>query len=207
MRHHDPVRFAFALMGPPGMLDQMMTLEYRGRTTAAPVIRYQALDRQGRPLPEVSVHSCYSSDRGELALTPGENTDLLYLRGPDAGLTADVQGEVVDLRPLDRRENPITQAVQQDAQGRELPSGGGFDHVTVVNPWPTEALSRVVAVALDAPEAGPQGAVDVVALTPTAVVVPPSSQVPIAMPADAYAAISRYFGSAFVTVKAYPAVI
>ena len=206
MRHRDPVGFEFALRGAPGILDQMMTLQYRGRTTAAPVIRYQALDQQGEPLPEVSVHSCFGTDRGEMALTPGENTDLLYWRGPDAQRTSDIRGEIVELRPLDRKENPVTQVVQHDARGIELPSGGGFDHLSVVNPWPAEALCRVVAVALDAPASGPQGAIDVVLLTPTSVVVPPSRQVAVAVPADAYAAISRYFGSAFVTVKAYPAV-
>ena len=205
MRHRVPVQFEFALLGPQGVLDLMMTLRYRGRTTAAPIIRYQALDERGHPLTGVSVHSCYGTDRGELALTPGENTDLLYLRGPDSRRTADVHGEVVELRPLDRRENPVTQVVQQDAAGRELPSGGGFDYVTVLNPWPAEALCRVVAVALDAPASGPQGAVEVVSLTPQPLVVPASSQVPLAPPPDAYAAISRYFGSAFVTVKAYPA--
>jgi hypothetical protein len=205
MARRDPVRFEFALMGAQGILDQMMTLQYRGRTTAAPVIHYQALDDRGQPLTGVSVHSCYGTDRGEMALTPGENTDLLYLRGPDARLTADVQGEVLELHPLDRRENPVTQVVQQDAAGHELPSGGGFDYVTVLNPWPAEALCRVVAVALDAPESGPQGAVEVVSLTRQPVVVPSSGQVALTPPPEAYAAISRYFGSAFVTVKAYPA--
>lgn len=206
MRRREPVSFEFALIGSDGLLDQMMTLQYRGKTTAAPLFRYQALGRDGQPLTEVVVHSCYGTDRGEMALTPGENTDLLYLRGSDARLTADVTGAIVELRDLDRRENPITQVIQNDAQGRELPSGGGFDHLTVVNPWPVEALSRVVAVALDAPESGPQGAIEVVSLTPHPVVIPANSAVQLLPPPDAHAAIGRYFGSAFVTVKAYPAV-
>ena len=197
--------FAFTPIGSSGFLDQVMTLRYRGRTTAAPVIRYQARDRTGQPLPEVRVHSCYGTDRGEMALTPGENTDLLYLRGPSAHLTADVTGEIVELRPLDRRENPIPQVAQNDAHGRELPSGGGFDYLTVINPWPAEACCRVVAVALDSPTSGPQGAIEVVSLTPQPLVVPASTEVPLTPPTDAYAAISRYFGAAFVTVKAYPA--
>ncbi len=183
----------------------MMTLPYRGKTCAAPVIRYQALDRDGRPLPDVSVHSCYGTAHGAMALTPGENTDLLYLRGASAHETADVTGEIVELRTLDRKENPVTQVIQNDEHGSELPSGQGFHHVTVVNPWPAEASCRVVAVALDAPESGPQGAIEVVTLTPDPVVVARSSQVAVVPPAEAYAAISRYFGSSFVTVKAYPA--
>ena len=205
MWRREPVSFQFSLIGSSGFLDQVMTLRYRGETTAAPVVRYQALDRTGRPLADAGVHSCYGTDRGELALTPGENTDLLYWRGPQAHLTADVAAEIVDLRPLDRRENPITQVAQNDAQGRELPSGGGFDYVTVINPWPVEAYCRVVAVALDAPESGPQGALEVVPLTPQPLVVPANTQGPLSPPPDAYAAISRYFGAAFVTVKAYPA--
>ena len=197
--------FSFALVGVHGLLDLMMTWEYRGRTTAAPILAYQALDRHGRPLSGVTVHSCYGTDRGALALTPGENTDLLYLRGVDAPLTADVVGQVVELRPLNRRENPVTQVLQQDDRGTELPSGGGFHHLTVVNPWRPEALCHVVAVALDAPESGPQGAIEVVPLTPEPVVVPGNSQITLAPSAEAYAAISRYFGSSFVTVKAYPA--
>ncbi|HEU4545996.1 MAG TPA: hypothetical protein VFR88_06865, partial [Microlunatus sp.] len=61
------------------------------------------------------------------------------------------------------------------------------------------------AVALDSPQAGPQGALEVVAMTSEPIVVAARSQVPLLPPADAYAAISRYFGSSFVTVKAYPA--
>jgi hypothetical protein len=205
MSRRDPVSFEFALLGPSGVLDLMMTLQYRGKTTAAPVIRYRALDRDGRPLPDVSVHSCYGTGHGEMALTQGENTDLLYLRGPSAHLTADVTGEIVELRPLDRKQNPVTQVIQNDEQGFELPSGQGFHHVTVVNPWSAEASCRVVAVALDAPESGPQGAVEVVSLTPDPVLVAGSSQVAVVPPAEAYAAISRYFGSSFVTVKTYPA--
>jgi hypothetical protein len=197
--------FSFALVGEDGVLDQMMTLQYRGRTTAAPILSYQALDRQGHPLSEVTVHSCYGTDRGVLALTPGENTDLLVLRGGDAHLTADVAGQVVELRPLDRRENPVTQVIQQDELGNELPSGGGFHHLTVVNPWRPDALCHVVAVALDAPESGPQGAIEVVPLTPEPVVVTGNSGLSLTPPAEAYAAISRYFGSSFVTVKAFPA--
>jgi hypothetical protein len=197
--------FSFALVGEDGVLDQMMTLQYRGRTTAAPILSYQALDRQGHPLSEVTVHSCYGTDRGVLALTPGENTDLLVLRGGDAHLTADVAGQVVELRPLDRRENPVTQVIQQDERGNELPSGGGFHHLTVVNPWRPDALCHVVAVALDAPESGPQGAIEVVPLTPEPVVVTGNSGLTLTPPAEAYAAISRYFGSSFVTVKAFPA--
>lgn len=197
--------FSFALVGEDGVLDQMMTLQYRGRTTTAPILSYQALDRQGHPLSEVTVHSCYGTDRGVLALTPGENTDLLVLRGGDAHLTADVAGQVVELRPLDRRENPVTQVIQQDEHGNELPSGGGFHHLTVVNPWRPDALCHVVAVALDAPESGPQGAIEVVPLTPEPVVVAGNSGLTLTPPAEAYAAISRYFGSSFVTVKAFPA--
>lgn len=142
----------------------------------------------------MDVHSCYGTDRGEMALTPGENTDLLYLRGSDARLTVDVSGTIVELRPLDRKENPVTQVVQNDAQGRELPSGGGFDYLTVVNPWPAEALSRVVAVALDAPGSGPQGAIEVVSLTPHPVVVPANSMV-----------INGSLGSALVVPRPLPA--
>ncbi len=205
MSRRDPVRFEFALLGPSGVLDLMMTLQYRGKTCAAPVIRYQALDGYGRPLPEVSVHSCYGTGHGEMALTPGENTDLLYLRGANAQETADVTGEIVELRPLDRKANPVTQVIQNDEHGSELPSGQGFHHVTVVNPGASEASCRVVAVALEAPDTGPQGAVEVVRLTADPVMVARGSQVAVVPPAEAYAAISRYFGSSFVTVKAYPA--
>ena len=46
---------------------------------------------------------------------------------------------------------------------------------------------------------------EVVAMTSEPIVVAARSQVPLLPPPDAYAAISRYFGSSFVTVKAYPA--
>jgi hypothetical protein len=200
----DPVIFDFALCGPPGVLDQMMTLRYQGQTTAAPVIRYRALDEQGRTI-DVEVHSCYGSDRGEMALTDGENTDLLYFRGPDAHLAVDVAAEIVELRPLERPENPITLVVQNDADDNELPSGRGFDHLTVVNQSPTEALCRVVAIALDEPGRGSQGAIAVVPMTQEPLLVPPRGQVRLDPPPAAYAEISRYFGSSWVTVKSYPA--
>ena len=200
----DPVSFDFALRGPDGVIDQMMTIHYHGQTTAAPVIRYRALDEHGRSL-GVEVHSCYGSDRGEMALTDGENTDLLYLRGPDSHLTVDVAAEIVELRTLERPQNPITLVVQNDADGNELPSGGGFDHLTVVNPSPMEALCRVVAIALDEPRSGPQGAIAVVPMTQEPLLVPSRSQVRLDPPSAAYAAISPYFGSSWVTVKSYPA--
>ena len=200
----DPVSFDFALRGPDGVLDQMMTIQYQGQTTAAPVIRYRALDEQGRPL-DVEVHSCYGSDRGEMALTDGENTDLLYFRGADAHLTVDVAAEIVELRTLERPQNPITLVVQNDVDGNELPSGGGFDHLTVVNPSPMEALCRVVAIALDEPGSGPQGAIAVAPMTQEPLLVPPRGQVRLNPPSAAYAAISPYFGSSWVTAKSYPA--
>ncbi len=182
----------------------MMTIHYQGQTTAAPVIRYRALDEHGRSL-DVEVHSCYGSDRGEMALTDGENTDLLYFRGPDTHLTVDVAAEIVELRTLERPQNPTTLVVQNDADGNELPSGGGFDHLTVVNPSPMEALCRVVAIALDEPGSGPQGAVAVVPMTQQPLLVPPRSQVRLDPPSAADAAIRPYFGSSWVTVKSYPA--
>ena len=205
MWQRQPIGFDFSLIGSDGVLDQMMTLQYRGKTTAVPTIRYEALDQRGDRLADVSVRSCYGTDRGELALTPGENTDLLYLRGDSAHLTADVAAEVVDLRPQARRENPVAQVAQLDDQGGELPSGGGFHHLAVLNPWSAEAWCRVVAVALDSPQSGPQGALDVVAMTSEPIVVAARSQVPLLPEPDAYAAISRHFGTSFVTVKAYPA--
>ena len=203
-RRRDPVTFDFALFGPDGVIDQMMTIQYQGETTAAPVIRYRALDEHRRTL-RVEVHSCYGSDRGELALTDGENTDLLYFRGPDTHLTVDVAAEIAELRPLERPRNPITLVVQNDADGNEVPSGGGFDHLTVVNPSPMEALCRVVAVALDQPGSGPQGAIAVVQITQEPLQVPPRSQVRLDPPSAAYTAISPYFGASWVTVKSYPA--
>jgi hypothetical protein len=205
MWQRQPISFDFSLIGSDGVLDQMMTLQYRGRTTAVPTISYEALDRRGERLADVSVHSCYGTDRGELALTPGENTDLLYLRGDSAHLTADVVAEVVDLRTQERRENPVAQVAQLDDQGGELPSGGGFHHLAVLNPWSAEARCRVVAVALDSPQSGPQGALEVVAMTSEPLVVAARSQVPLLPPSEAYAVISRHFGTSFVTVKAHPA--
>lgn len=205
MWQRQPIKFDFSLVGSKGVLDQMMTLQYRGKTTVVPTIRYEALDDRGQSLADVSVRSCYGTDRGEMALTPGENTDLLCLRGDSAHLTADVAAEVVDLRPQQRRENPVTQVFQLDDQGNELPSGGGFHHLAVSNPWSAEAWCRVVAVALDSPQAGPQGALEVVPMSSGPIVVAPRSQIPVLPPPDAYAAISRYFGTSFVTVKAYPA--
>jgi hypothetical protein len=205
MWQRQPISFSFSLIGSDGMLDQMMTVQHRAKTTAVPTIRYQALDERGQPLTDLSVRSCYGTDRGELALTPGENTDLLYLRGDSAHLAADVTAEVVDLRPQARRENPVTQVAQLDDQGNELPSGGGFHHLAVLNPWPAEAWCRVVAVALDSPQTGPQGALEVVPMTREPILVAGRSQIPLVPPPDAYAAISRHFGTSFVTVKAYPA--
>ena len=95
--------------------------------------------------------------------------------------------------------------VQNDADGNELPSGGGFDHLTVVNPSLTEALCRVVAIALDEPGSGPQGAAAVVPMTQQPLLVPPRSQVRLDPPSAADAAIRPYFGSSWVTVKSYPA--
>lgn len=205
MWQRQPIGFDFSLMGSDGVLDQMMTLQHRGNTTAVPTIRYVALDQRGQRLDDVGVHSCYGTDRGEMALTPGENTDLLCLRGTDAHLTADVAAEVVDLRPQARRENPVTQVIQLDDQGSELPSGGGFHHLAVWNPRSAEAWCRVVAIALDSPQSGPQGAIEVVAMTSAPIAVAARTQVPLLPERDAYAAISRYFGTSFVTVKAYPA--
>ncbi|GAA3715621.1 hypothetical protein GCM10022204_38950 [Microlunatus aurantiacus] len=205
MWRREPVTCSFALQGANGTLDLMMTLQYRGRATAVPIMAYRARDRDGRELDGVTVHSCYGSTEGHLALTPGENTDLLYLRGTDARLTADVVGEVVELREQPRPENPVTRAVGVDDAGNELPSGGGFTHVAVGNPGSVEAFSRVVAVALDSPADGPQGALEVVVLTPQPIAIPARTQVVVTPPPDAYAAIASYFGSSFVTVKAFPA--
>lgn len=187
------------------MLDLMMTLHLRGRTTAVPLMAYTAVDDQGRELPDVTVHSCYGSTQGYLALTPGENTDLLYLRGVEVHRTADVVAEVVQLRDQARPANPVTQAIGIDDAGHELPSGGGFGGVVVRNPDAAEAFCRVVAVALDSPADGPQGALEVVPLTPQPIVVPAGAQIVVTPHPDAYAAIAGYFGASFVTVKSFPA--
>ena len=79
-RRRDPVTFDFALFGPDGVIDQMMTIQYQGQTTAAPVIRYRALDEHRRTL-RVEVHSCYGSDRESwrlpMARTPTCSTSVV----------------------------------------------------------------------------------------------------------------------------------
>ncbi len=205
MGRRGPVSSSFALQGANGLLDLMMTLDLAGRSTAVPVMTYTAVDDGGTELNGVTVHSCYGSTEGRLALTPGENTDLLYLRGDGVGRTADVVAEVVELRPQARPENPITQTVPVDDAGQELPSGGGFAHVVVRNPSPTEAFCRVVAVALDSPAQGPQGALEVVDLTPQPIVVPGGGHVVVTPPPEAHARLQRHLGVSFVTVKSYPA--
>ena len=114
-------------------------------------------------------------------------------------------GSISDIEPL-RTEAALTEhSVGVDDAGNELPSGGCFTHVAVGNPGSVEAFSRVVAVALDSPADGPQGALEVVVLTPQPIAIPARTQVVVTPPPDAYAAIANYFGSSFVTVKAFPA--
>jgi hypothetical protein len=48
MWRREPVTCSFALQGANGMLDLMMTLQYRGTSTAVPVMAYSARDRNGR---------------------------------------------------------------------------------------------------------------------------------------------------------------
>ena len=62
----------------------------------------------------------------------------------------------------------------------------------------------MVAIALAEPGAAPQGAIAVVQITQQPLQVPPRSQVRLDPPSAAYAAISPYFGSSWVTVQVLP---
>lgn len=194
------------ISGQQGFMDQVLIIKASGRVALAPTLRLAPIDAFGRVIEGVTVHTAYGSDQGRLAVQPRvDNVDVLYFRGTFASQTADVAVEVLAAEEV---TGPITGqpgVIQFDGHGRQLGTGGGFACIHLVNPDPQPMLLRVAVIVMQNVARPPQGAIEVLPLTPEPILVPPRSRVQVNPLDDVRRLVSQYAGLNFIGVKAYPA--
>ncbi len=198
--------YAFDLAGPPGQLDQALTIKVSGRRVLAPTLQFTPMDAVGVPVAGVTVRSAYGSDRGQLAVMPrGDNIDLLYFQGSGRSRVADVQVRTTAVHELAWKKHPTPQAIQMDARGNPIRPGYGFDHVRVVNASRRPMHIRAVVLVLEATNRPPQGALEVLPLAADRVTVPPRESAKLDPPPDVQQVVAENAGRHFLSVKAFPA--
>jgi hypothetical protein len=76
-------------------IDQVVEIDNDGDGPVAPVLKYVALDRDGRPMPNVQVVTAFGSDHGNVVVPASGAWEIVEFTGPDHEDVADVQVTVV----------------------------------------------------------------------------------------------------------------
>jgi len=167
---NDPLAFKFDSKGPPGAIDQILTIRNRDDDAAlAGVLAITPLDASGKRISGVAVHTAFGSDRG-LVVAPGDAlvNDVLTFRGPAAHRVKDVAVKLTRTVPV---PGVATTAVAPDVQrfdrdGHVVGVDKPFATFRVSNKSADAVAARVVLLEYDDPPPGqPQQAIRVTKLT------------------------------------------
>ncbi len=147
--------FSYEGKAAEGFIDQSLSIGNSGGETLAPHLQFIALDRDGRPLPEVRVSTVYGSDRGLVAVPAEGALDILTFEPTSKiGLVADVS---VTVRRADVVDSVGALPVDIDplsAAGDAVQNGEPFASIQLRNPNPLPARVRVVLIVYDNPPPG-----------------------------------------------------
>jgi hypothetical protein len=115
-------------------IDQVVQIDNSGDQAVIPVLKYVALDRSGRPMPNIKVFTAFGSDRGDVVVPSTGAWDIVEFLGADHEDVADVQVTVVKSQlatypPMDTE--PDTEAI--DDTGHEDEYFEDFRSVQVTN--------------------------------------------------------------------------
>ncbi|HVK26130.1 MAG TPA: hypothetical protein VM677_32635 [Actinokineospora sp.] len=192
--------------GEDGTMNQLLHIENRSRTSAAPVLSLTALDKSHRPLFQVKVSTVYGSDRGDFVAPSGMSFDILRFSGPGEHDVADVSVTVesVAAARIPAGTQDVT-AQALDHQGREITRFERFSAVRLTNEDEIPVSARIVYILWDQPADGDtQQAVEV---TPVGglTTVPAHGTVVVSLTGDAVAAaaVARNSYVSAVSLKAY----
>jgi hypothetical protein len=138
--------FGFQLDAPLGQISQTLTIENRGGTGLAPVLELTPLDASGEPIPGVTAHTAYGSDRGEVVVPP--YTAVLDVVRFDGRRKRDVEDVAVRVAKADEVavESAEEPEIQRLDHGREVPYESFFDSVRVTNVDEVPIEIRVVLI-------------------------------------------------------------
>lgn len=142
----DRLSFAYVGSAPSGFIDQTLTITNKGRIPIAPTLKIVALDAGGHELPELTVHTAFGSDRGELVVIAGSNVEILQFEGPDRGRVADVRVTVVGAREVSLPADVVQPTVTALANGEPTVPSSSFDQVLISNSGAAKLPVRVVYV-------------------------------------------------------------
>jgi hypothetical protein len=134
-RSGDPsaLAFDFQLDAPLGQISQTLTIENSGETGLAPVLELTPLDASGEPIPGVTAHTAYGSDRGEVVVPP--YTAVLDVVRFDGRRKRDVEDVAVRVAKADgvAAEAAGEPEIQRLDHGQEVHYESFFDSVRVTN--------------------------------------------------------------------------
>jgi hypothetical protein len=166
---NDPLAFKFDSKGPPGAIDQILTIRNRDDAALAGVLAITPLDASGKRITGVAVHTAFGSDRG-LVVAPADAlvNDVLTFRGPAAHRVRDVDVKLTrTIRVPGVVESAVAPDVQRfDRDGHAVGVDKPFQSFRVSNKNADAVAARVVLLEYDDPPPGqPQQAIRVTKLT------------------------------------------
>ncbi|MFE6038658.1 hypothetical protein [Streptomyces sp. NPDC056452] len=192
--------------GEDDTMNQVLEINNVSWSSLAPVLTFEALDKNRRVLHDVEVKTVYGSDRGALVVPQGQFYDVLRFSGIGQEDVVDVRvtvGSVAMTRlPASQGEFEVpTQAV--DSRGRDMSRFERFAGVKLTNDNDFPVTVRVVYIVWDQPEEGDtQQAVEV---TPVGglTVVPAGSTETVKVTGAAKAAVARSSDGPAVSIKTF----
>jgi hypothetical protein len=167
--------FDFRLTSKPGVMDQVLLIGNWDRTGVAPVLALTALDANADPMPDVTVHTAYGSDKGKVVVPPRATViDVLRFEGPGARDVEDVDVEVTASEEIPRVPTGGELTVEHlDHRGRPVDLAAYIHGYRVTNDSDAEAKARVVLIEWENPPAGePQQALRVTPVSPLLTLAP-----------------------------------
>lgn len=198
---------SFQYVGDSGVddtMNQQLSITNAIQVSLAPVLRFEALDKDDNVLPDVTVNTVYGSNRGDLVVPYGTSLDILRFSGAGKHEVADVRVTVLEAYGARIPAGPhevTTQAL--DAHGRETSRFMRFSAVRLTNEDDIAVSVRIAYILWDQPPKGvTQQAVEV---TPVGglVRVPAHSTAVVRVTGKAAAAVARNSNGPAVSLKAY----
>lgn len=187
--------FGFQSIADPGFIDQSLTITNPVDEPLTATFTVTPLDAAGSPVEGVEVSTAYGSDAGEMVLLPGDNVDIVLLRGQRVQDVEDVEVTDVSIEEADFPD--VESGVTVDAWSY-------YDQaLTIDNPNKDPVSVAVSLLVYDLPAKGePQQVVRIVPLLPPTTVERGRDQ-SFELSEKALRALHRYTFSEPTSIKAY----
>lgn len=202
--------FTYTRHSDEGAIDQLLTIFSKAEEPVAVTARFDALDADGKALPDVRTRGIYGTERGDQVLMPGWNHDILRFEGDGAADVRDVRvvGARADSVDAEITSDSFVDAVAIDSSGGELEYDRRalLTSIKVENDLPgprVDVRVRVVVIVWGIPEGDePQQALEVLKIGDL-IAVPANERVTVVPTQEQLATIHEYRPRHAISIKAY----